>query len=93
MLDTHNDHSPENPINQPDPTPLKSASLFEAVEAIKEDNPHIDWSEVDYYFDEMHADSERNRKAFSKLKENIKGMNNEFGWKVILSRIIKHIKL
>jgi len=93
MLDTHNDHSPDNPINQPDPTPLKSSNLFEAVESIKEDNPHIDWSEVDYYFDEMHADNERNRKAFAKLKENIKGMNNESGWKVIFSRIIKHIKL
>ena len=82
-----------DPTLTPDPTPLKSANLFEAIEAIKEDNPRIDWSELDYYFDEMHADSERNRKAFSELKRTIDGMNNELGWKVILKRIVKQIRL
>lgn len=82
-----------NPTLTPDPTPLKSANLFEAIEAIKSDNPRIDWSEVDYYLQEDFADRERNRKAFAELKRTIDGMNNESGWKVILKRILKQIRL
>lgn len=83
-----------DPTLTPDPTPLKSANLFEAVEAIKSEFPkHCDWSEVDYYITESHWDSERNRKAFAELKRNIDGMNNESGWKVILKRIVKQIRL
>lgn len=52
-----------DPTLTPDPTPIKSANLFEAVEAIKSEFPkHCDWSEVDYYIIEAHWDSERNRK-------------------------------
>lgn len=53
---------PIDPTLTPDPTPLKSANLFEAIEAIKSDNPRIDWIEVDYYLQEDFADRERNRK-------------------------------
>jgi len=83
-----------NPTLTPDPTPLKSANLFEAIEAIKYEFPkHCDWSEVDYYFDEMHADSERNRKAFANLKIFIQGMDDESGMKVILLNQLKQIRL
>lgn len=85
---------PIDPTLTPDPTPLKSANLFEAIEAIKSEFPkHCDWSEVDYYLQEDFADRERNRKAFAELKRAIDGMNNESGWKVILKRIVKQIRL
>ena len=86
MPDTYN---PDNPINQPDPTPLKSANLFEAIEAIKSDFPkHCDWSEVDYYFEEMHADSERNRKLLILLKHYAEQSDNNY-----LLNQLKKIKL
>jgi len=82
-----------DPTLTPDAPDFKSANLFEAIENLKADNPRLETTEIDWYLQEDFARNERNRKAFSELKTAIDGMDNEFGWKTILKRIIKQIKL
>lgn len=35
-----------------DPTPLKSSCLNEAIDNLKNDNPRLDWSEVEHYMEQ-----------------------------------------
>jgi len=82
-----------DPTLTPDPEQFKAANIHEAWENLKEDNQRIESEEMDWYLEELHAQNERNRKALSELKKTIEGMNNELGWKTLLSRIVKQIKL
>jgi len=82
-----------DPTLKPDPEQFKAANLFEAWNNLKEDNQRIESEEMEWYLEELHAQNERNRKALYELKSSIDGMNNELGWKTILSRIVKQIKL
>ena len=82
-----------DPTLTPDAPEFKAANLFEAIENLKADNPSLETKEIDWYLDEQHAKFERNRRAFTELKNAIDGMNNELGWKTILKRIIKQIRL